>query len=123
MLTLSPATRVLVAVEPVDGRLGCNGLYALVKQRLAADPLSGHLYLFTNRRRNRLKVLYWDGSGLWLCTKRLERGTFGWPQPGPQAALPWPPEQFLALAQGMEVTARRRWYRRAPPDSDRLLAR
>lgn len=110
MLTLSPATRILVAVEPVDGRIGINGLYALTSQRLGEDPLSGHLFLFTNRRRNRLKALYADGSGLWICTKRLERGTFAWPT-GSVAALPLRPEEFVGLAQGMKMTPRRGWYR------------
>ena len=79
MIGLGPATRILLAVEPVDGRLSFNGLLALVQNRLAADPLSGQVYVFTNRRRNRLKLLFWDGSGLFLCTKRLERARFGWP--------------------------------------------
>jgi transposase len=72
MLNVSGATRVLVATTPVDLRGSFNRLYGLVVERLLDDPLSGHLFVFTNRRRNRLKVLYWDGSGLWVCAKRLE---------------------------------------------------
>src|SRR2546430_9432434 len=79
MLSLGAATRVLVAIEPVDLRGSFNRLYGLVKEQLQQDPLSGHLFVFTNRPRNRLKVLYWDGSGLWVCAKRLERGRFTWP--------------------------------------------
>jgi transposase len=74
MLSLSAATRVLVAIEPVDLRGSFNRLHGLVSERLKEDPLSGHLFVFTNRGRNRLKVLYWDGSGLWVCAKRLEKG-------------------------------------------------
>jgi transposase len=51
----------------------------LAKGQLGADPLQGHLFLFCNRRRDRLKALFWDGHGLWVCAKRLEKGTFGWP--------------------------------------------
>ena len=79
MLSLSPATRVFVAVQPIDMRRSFNGLYADVQTVFGQDPLTGHLFLFTNRRRNRVKVLYWDGSGLWVCAKRLEKGVFGWP--------------------------------------------
>lgn len=116
MLSLSPATRVLAACQPVDGRLAFNGLYALVRDRLQADPLSGHLFLFTNRRRNRLKVLYWDGTGLWLCTKRLERGTLGWPQ-GPKVSVALRPEEWAGLVQGVELRPRRGWYRSDPEKS------
>src|ERR1035437_3095021 len=57
-------------------RKGFEGLYGLVRDRLSCEPLSGHLFLFCNAQRNRLKVLVWDGSGLWVCAKRLEKGRF-----------------------------------------------
>ena len=79
MLTTGPATRVYLAGGATDMRKSFNGLYALVRGRLEADPLSGHLFVFCNRRRDRIKILYWDGSGLWVCAKRLEKGTFHWP--------------------------------------------
>src|SRR5271167_3134584 len=63
-------------------RKGFEGLYGLVRDRLSCEPLSGHLFLFCNGQRNRLKVLVWDGSGLWVCAKRLEKGRFTWPQAG-----------------------------------------
>ena len=66
MLSLSPATRVFVALEPVDMRKSFNGLSAAVATVLAQDVVSGHLFLFTNRLRNRVKALYWDGTGLVL---------------------------------------------------------
>ena len=74
MFGLGPATKIYVAVEPVDMRKGFEGLYGLVRDYLGADPLSVHLFLFTNRSHTRLKVLVWDGSVLWVCGKRLERG-------------------------------------------------
>jgi transposase len=76
MFGLGPATRIYIAVGGVDMRKGFDGLYGLVRDRLGHDPLSGHLFLFANRGRTRLKVLVWDGSGLWVCAKRLEKGRF-----------------------------------------------
>jgi transposase len=75
MLNVSGATRVLVATTPVDLRGSFNRLYGIVVEHLRGDPLSGNLFLFTNRRRNRLKILFWDGSGLCIYAKRLENGT------------------------------------------------
>jgi transposase len=79
MLSLSPATRVFLALAPIDGRKGFNGLYTLVKETLQQEPTSGFFFVFLNKRRNRLKILTYDGSGLWLLTKRLDRGTYAAP--------------------------------------------
>jgi transposase len=79
---LGPATRIYLAAGVTDMRKGFEGLYGLVRDRLSCEPLSGHLFLFCNDQRNRLKVLVWDGSGLWVCAKRLEKGRFTWPQSG-----------------------------------------
>ena len=80
MLSLSPATRVFLALAPIDGRKGFNGLYSLVKETLQQEPTSGFLFVFLNKRRNRLKILTYDGSGLWMLTKRLDRGTYAAPE-------------------------------------------
>ena len=110
MLTLTGATRVFVAIVPVDWRGSFNALSGLVQQVLTQDPLSGHWFVFTNRRRNRLKILWWDGSGLWVCAKRLEKGRFSWPiGQGPSASLR--PEELAALVCGLEVKAKANWYR------------
>lgn len=110
MLTLTGATRVLVAIAPADLRGSFNALSGLVQQVLTQDPLSGHWFVFTNRRRNRLKILWWDGSGLWVCAKRLEQGRFSWPiGQGPSASLR--PEELAALVCGLEVKAKANWYR------------
>jgi transposase len=76
---LGLATKIYVAVEAVDMHKGFDGLYGAVRDQLGQDPLSGHLFLFSNRTRTRIKALVWDGSGLWVCAKRLEKGCFHWP--------------------------------------------
>src|SRR5436305_5423006 len=79
MFGLGLSTKIYLGVEAVAMRKGFDGLYGLVRDQLGHDPLSGHLFLCTNRSRTRLKVLAWDGTGLWVCAKRLERGRFHWP--------------------------------------------
>ena len=110
MLSLSPATRVFLAVRPIDGRKSFNGLSVLVKETLQQEPSSGFLFIFLNKARNRLKLLFWDGSGLVLCTKRLEAGRFAAPSgEGPSQCLR--PEELTLLIHGIEGTSRRRWHR------------
>ena len=88
MIQLTPQMRLLLAVEPVDFRKGIDGLVAVCRQRLAADPLAGGLFVFSNRRRKALKILVYDGQGFWLCQKRLSAGRFNWwPSPGDQPTL------------------------------------
>ena len=111
MLSLSPATRIFIALEPVDLRQSFNGLQARVQSVLEQDPLSGHVFLFTNRHRNRLKLLLFDGSGLWICAKRLEKGSFGWPK-GEGRSCCLRPEELSLLLHGLEATPRRHWFRR-----------
>jgi transposase len=95
----------------VDLRGSFNRLYGLVVEHLHGDPLSGNLFLFTNRRRNRLKILFWDGSGLCVYAKRLENGRFTWPvSESGQVSLRG--EEFSALIHGLEVRAKKNWYRR-----------
>jgi transposase len=110
MLSVSPATRIFVALSPVDMRKSFNGLYAHVQTVLQQDPLSGHLFVYTNRLRNRVKILLWDGSGLWVCTKRLERSSFAWPS-GDGVSRCIRPEELQLLLHGIEGTPRRHWYR------------
>ena len=110
MLSLSPATRVFLALAPIDGRKGFNGLYALVKETVQQEPTSGFLFAFLNKRRNRLKVLTYDGSGLWMLTKRLDRGTYAAPTgEGPSVNLR--PEELTLLIHGIESNSRRNWHR------------
>ena len=115
MFGLSPATRIYLAVGATDLRKGFEGLYGLVRDRLLCEPTSGHLFLFSNARRNRIKVLYWDGSGLWLCAKRLERGRFSWPGEDAQAVRVTVSQEELSLLLGgidLAQTRRKNWYRK-----------
>jgi transposase len=116
MVGLSPATKVYLAAGATDMRKGFEGLHGLVHDRFGLDPCSGHLVIFCNARRNRLKVLFWDGSGLWVCAKRLERGRFSWPDPdGSPGCVTLSHEQFSLLVGGIDLsqTRRKNWYRKA----------
>jgi transposase len=110
MLSVSLATRIFVAVHPVDMRQSFNGLYAWVQTVLQEEPTSGHWFVFLNKRRNRLKILTWDGSGLWILCKRLERGTFAAPA-GEGKSQCLRPEELTLLIHGIESTSRRLWHR------------
>ena len=115
MFGLGPATRIYVGVEPVDLRKGFDGLYGLVRDQLGQDPLSGHLFLFVNSGRTRIKALVWDGSGLWVCTKGLEKGRFHWPSANDTDKVTMRPEEFSMLINGLDLeqaAPRRNWLRR-----------
>jgi transposase len=116
MLSFSGSLKVFVALEPCDLRKGFNGLYATVTGRLGEDPKGGALFVFCNRRRTRLKILCWDGTGLWLLTKRLEEGTFSWPkdvEPG-RTKFALTPQALALLTDGVDLRGAkmRPWYER-----------
>ena len=117
MLGVSPATKIYLGAAAVDMRKGFDGLYGLVRDQLGQDPLSGHLFLFTNRDRTRLKALVWDGSGLWVCAKRLEKGRFAWPAvTGAERSVVLRAAELAMLLNGLDLKQaqpRRGWYRRA----------
>ena len=113
MLSLTAATRIFLVAGPTDMRKSFNGLGALVSVELKKNPLSGDLFVFSNRRRDLLKILYWDHSGFWVCAKRLEAGTFAWPKTG-GSSIEMTREELLLLLGGLDlrITKPRRWYRR-----------
>ena len=78
MIQITPQMRILVGVEAVDFRKGIDGLARTCREVLAADPFSGWLFVFRNRRQTALRVLVYDGQGVWLAHKRLSRGRFRW---------------------------------------------
>lgn len=108
MLSPGPATKIYLACGFTDMRKSFDGLYALVRGKLGADPLSGHLFVFCNRRRDRIKILYFDGGGLWVCACRLEKGTFHWPK-GSETSLELNQAQLNLLLGGIDLgTTRQR---------------
>jgi len=78
MIQLTPQMRILVAVDPADFRRGIDGLARMCREVLAADPFSGTVFVFRNRRKTAVKLLVYDGQGYWLCHKRLSTGRFRW---------------------------------------------
>jgi transposase len=117
MFGVGPATRIYLAAGATDMRKSFEGLFGLVRDRLLCDPLSGHVFLFANAQRNRLKLLFWDGSGLWVCAKRLEKGRFRWPEAkGGEAKMTLTAEELALLVGGIDLTETRRraWHRITP---------
>jgi transposase len=115
MIAVGPATRVFLALGATDMRKGYDGLYGLVSSQLQEDPLSGHLFVFANRERTRIKMLYWDGTGLWVCGKRLEKGRFSWParqEPAGKARLSGAELAMLLGGIDLERGKRKAWLRR-----------
>ena len=116
MLSFCGGLKVFLAVVPCDLRKSFNGLHGLVTGQLGEDPRSGALFVFINRRHSRLKILLFDGTGLWVCTKRLEKGTFSWPksvEPG-RAKINLTPEALALLTDGVDLRGAklRPWYER-----------
>jgi transposase len=115
VLSLSPAVQLWYCPDPVDMRLGFDGLFALVRSRLQVDPLSGHLFIFRNKAANRVKVLYWGGHGLCLWCQRLEAGCYHFPDAPPGAtSLALAPGQFQMVLDGIDLDKVRRFKRFSP---------
>lgn len=109
------ATRIYVAAGATDMRKSFNGLYGLVRDQLGCDPASGHVFIFTNARRNRVKLLVYDGSGLWVCAKKLDGGRFRWPDADSAVKkIVLSSEQLALLLGGIDLaqTRPRKWYRK-----------
>ena len=101
MIGLTGPLRVTVATKPVDFRKGAEGLAALVREAMGADPFSGSVYVFRARRADRVKLIYWDGTGVCLFAKRLEDGTFRWPSIE-DGVIRLSAAQLSALVEGLD---------------------
>jgi transposase len=115
MLAFPAAIRIYVAVQPVDMRKSFNGLWGAVSEQLQENPKSGAVFCFINKDRTRLKLLYWDGTGVWVLAKRLEQGRFSWPAPtDDRRKLTLAPEALALLVGGVELKhgSLKAWYER-----------
>lgn len=114
MLSIPPTVPIFLYTPPADLRKGFDGLSGLVRREFAADPLDGSLFLFINRRRDRLKILHWDGAGYWLYYRLLEAGTFE-PIPSNGCCAQLDATQLAMLLGGVSLATakRRKRYRRA----------
>ena len=121
MLGLGAATRIYVATGATDMRLSFDGLYALVVGQLQQDPRTGHLFLFANKRRDRMKILFFDGSSLWVCARRMEQGRLHWPS-SEEGRMQLSREEFALLIGGIDLSAtkKRKWYRKSVVEESEL---
>lgn len=115
MLAFPAAIRIYVAVQPVDMRKSFNGLWSAASDQLHEDPKSGAVFAFINKERTRLKLLYWDGTGVWVLAKRLEQGRFSWAAvTDERAKIALAPEALSMLVSGVDLKqgTLRPWYER-----------
>lgn len=111
MLSFPAGFKIFLALDPVDMRKQFNGLWAAASEQLREDPRQGAVFVFANRDRDRIKLLYWDGTGVWVLAKRLEKGRFSWPRgTGPKLALA--PAELTLLLAGIDLdkTSKKSWY-------------
>lgn len=119
MLGLESGVDVFVVCGVTDMRKSYDGLSAIVEQELGLNSLGGALFVFCNRRRDRLKILHWDGSGLCVFAKRLEKGTFSWPE-NTERFLEYDDLRLRCLLQGVDfrATEKRKWLRKSHRQDD-----
>ena len=109
MLMLPTTVRIFLAVKPADLRRSLDGLAALTREVLKRDPLSGHLFVFRNRRADRMKILFWSAGGMALFYKRMEKGRFRFPKIGTDAAShEVEAAELAALVDGLDLAAKQR---------------
>ena len=110
MLSISPAVKIFLYGQAADLRRGYDGLAAIVQDSMGEDPLSGSLFVFVNKRRNRIKMLYWDQDGYAIWMKRLETGSFELPRvgEGESSRVKITPSQLSLILEGIELSSVRR---------------
>jgi transposase len=124
MISLPHSVRVFLHTPATDLRKGFDALSGLVTTAVSQDPTSGHLFLFVNRRRDRLKILYWDRDGLAIWYKRLERGSFQIPVVSPDTvSIEMTPTQLTLILSGIDLGSarQRKRYQRPAPKAEYLI--
>jgi transposase len=124
MISLPHPVRVFLHVPATDLRKGFDALSGLVLTAFSQDPTSGHLFLFVNRRRDRLKMLYWDRDGLAIWYKRLEKGSFQLPAVAPDAvSIEMSPTQLTLILSGIDLGSarQRKQYQRPAPQAEKSI--
>ncbi len=123
MLSLPPSVRLFVATQPVDGRKGADSLMVIVRDVFGQDPLSGHLFIFFSKRRDRVRVVYWDRNGFAMWTKRLESGRFrpSFSTDGRLTSLPIEAAELALIVEGIDLTGARRRGRWQPGGRENRL--
>jgi transposase len=116
LLSLPPSVRLFVATQPVDGRKGADSLMALVRDVLQQDPLSGHLFVFFSKRKERIRLVYWDRNGFAMWTKRLEKGRFcpTFSSDGTLTASVMEAAELALIVEGIDLIGARRRPRWEP---------
>lgn len=116
MFNFTSSLHIYLCPEAVDMRKAFNGLYAVAKHQMGHNPMDGSIYIFSNKRHNRVKLLYFDGTGFWVLSKRLEKGTFWWPgkESAEQTHLEMKPEALSMLLNGIDLKdgSMRAWFLR-----------
>ncbi len=114
MLSLHRGTKIFISTQPTDMRKGFDGLSAIVEHQWDSKPLSGNLFVFSNRRQTLLKLLYWDVDGYAIWYKRLERGTFRIPPPTAEGRIELTAAKLAMILEGIDIanTRSRKRYRR-----------
>ena len=115
MLSVPSSVRIFVCTEPCDMRRSFNGLERMTREIIRADPMTGHLFVFRNKRRDRLKILYWETGGYVIHYKLLEKGTFRLPDHEGDAPMRITSTELMLMLQGIDLrdTRSRRWW--SPP--------
>ena len=119
MLMLPPAVHIFLARKPADMRRSFDGLCALTREVIRGDPLSGNLFVFRNRRGEKLKVLYWDRSGLAIWYKTLEAGTFHWPH-ADEDVVELSAADLTLMLEGIDLSGARRHKRFVLPSNENI---
>lgn len=114
MLNLPSSVKIFICTVPADMRRAFDGLAAMTKEIIGADPFSGHLFVFCNKRRDRVKVLYWDHSGYCLWYKRLEKGCFHFPSDGSTSAVEVEASELALMLGGIDLAGASRRERFTP---------